>query len=74
MDRIDQIRARLHLIEVDLSRPRIAELSGVNRHWLEKFSQGVIRNPTVRNLDALQTWIDSRAINDSAAGGAVNNT
>jgi hypothetical protein len=42
------------------SRAAIAENSGVNKHWLEKFDQGVLQNPTLKNIEALHAYL-SRA-------------
>lgn len=43
-------------------RSEIALKAGVNRHWLEKFDQGVIENPTLRNLEAIQAFLDAQAV------------
>jgi hypothetical protein len=57
-DIVEDTRKRLKLLEGQISRPAIAEQAGVNRHWLEKFSQGVLNNPTLRNLQQLRDWLD----------------
>lgn len=40
-----------------MTRMDLAQLIGVNRHWLEKFEQGVINNPTADNLLKVQSWL-----------------
>lgn len=49
-----------------LVRDQIAELAQVNRHWLEKFDQGVIDNPTMRNLGRLRQFLAAMAAERSA--------
>ena len=61
MDSIESIRARLHEAEQRLARSRISAESGLNQYWLEKFSQGVIREPGYLRLSMLQTWLVSWA-------------
>lgn len=54
---VDDVRACLKRAETKLSRAKIAEECGVNRHWLEKFSQGVIANPSYRNVTMVSEWL-----------------
>lgn len=39
------------------SRTSIAANSGVNPHWLEKFDQGVLNNPTLENIEKLRRYL-----------------
>lgn len=67
----DEVRTALHRyreLNPKLSRPEVAQMAGINRHWLEKFDQGVIQNPTLRNLERLREFLSSRAGQTSAAG------
>jgi len=64
---VDDIRSRLRAAETSMPRARIAQLSGVNRHWLEKFSQGVIVNPGFRNLQLLATWLEAQPADSAQA-------
>jgi hypothetical protein len=58
MDSIESIRERLHRAERQLARARIARDADLNPYWLEKFSQGVIREPGYLRLSALSSWLD----------------
>lgn len=39
------------------SRPVLADHAGVTKHWLEKFDQGAIPNPTIKNLSRLRAYL-----------------
>lgn len=43
------------------SRPVVARESGLTPHWVEKFEQGVLTNPTARNLDKLRAYLRKAA-------------
>ncbi len=45
---------------------RVAELSGVNFHWLQKFAIGAIQNPTIENIAKLQEFFESIENKDAA--------
>jgi transcriptional regulator with XRE-family HTH domain len=50
-----------------MSRDFIARKSGVNKHWLEKFDQGVIANPTIDRIERLRDWLIANPCEDQAA-------
>ena len=39
------------------SRPVVASESGLTKYWVEKFEQGVLTNPTARNVDKLRAYL-----------------
>lgn len=39
------------------SRREVASESGLTPFWVEKFEQGVLTNPTARNLDKLRAYL-----------------
>jgi hypothetical protein len=44
----------------------ISKQSGVNYHWLTKFAQGSIKNPTLINIHKLEKFItNNNSKNDS---------
>lgn len=53
-----------------VGRVELAERIGVNRHWLEKFEQGVISNPTAANLWKVQSWLARQAAGADAVASA----
>lgn len=49
-----------HRLSRSAERERIANEAGVNLHWLEKFDQGVITDPTWSRLYALHCHLKGR--------------
>ena len=41
---------------------QVSEKAGVSFHWLQKFSCGVINNPTVDNVAKLEAFFDQQTI------------
>jgi hypothetical protein len=39
----------------------VARESGLTPHWVEKFEQGVLTNPTSRNVDRLRAYLQRQA-------------
>lgn len=55
IERTEQIRAAVNSLVI--SRGEISEQAGVNPHWLEKFSQNRIKNPTIENVGKLEDFL-----------------
>jgi hypothetical protein len=56
-DSIEVLRLRARLARGTRSRKAVAPEIGVNWHWLTKFEQGKLRNPTADNLLKMQAWL-----------------
>lgn len=54
---LEDTRRRLRERMSDTSLDEIAVAAGVGEHWLRKFAQGRIPNPTVGNLGALRAYL-----------------
>lgn len=39
----------------------VAQQSGVSYHWLTKFTQGSIKNPTIENIAKLENFFDQQS-------------
>lgn len=52
-DRVNQLR---ELVKASSSLREISDASGVTYAWVVKFANGIIQNPTVENIDKLESY------------------
>lgn len=65
---VQETRAALASARRGRTRSVIADGAGVGRHWLEKFEQGVITNPTIGRLEKLRAYLAQVNGQSDAAG------
>jgi len=54
---IDQKLERIRVLSKEYGRyAELAKKAGVNKHWLPKFAQGAIKNPTIGNVSRLERF------------------
>lgn len=45
----------------------VGEKTGVNYHWLQQFACGAIKNPTINNLDKIESFYEDSDSQTEAA-------